>query len=105
MSCRSGASNVRPQRASYVLTRDTYLLPENHLAGTRPSSKFRHRLTQRETATHDELALIREVAVADADEGVVVLALAERRGMDVRPEEADRRQDALVEGSLSRRCS
>lgn len=54
--------------------------------------------------TYDELALFREVAVADADEGVVVLALAERRGVDVRPEEADGRQDALVEGSLSRRC-
>ena len=50
--------------------------------------------------TYDELALAGEVAVADADEGVVVLALAERRGVDVGREEADGGEDALVEGGL-----
>ena len=57
------------------------------------------------TTTYNELALPGEVAVADADEGVVILAFAERCGVDVRPEEADGGQDALVKGSLWRVCS
>ena len=47
--------------------------------------------------TYDELALAGEVTVADADEGVVVLALAERRGVDVGREEADGGEDSAVE--------
>ena len=50
--------------------------------------------------THDEFAFALEVAVAHADEGVVVLALAERGGVDVGREEADGGEDALVEGGL-----
>ncbi len=57
-------------------------------------------IDRRQRVTHDELALPGEVPVADANEGVVILALAERRGVDVGPEEADGGQDALVEGSL-----
>ena len=50
--------------------------------------------------TYDELALPGKIAVTDTDEGVVVLALAERRGVDVGREEADGGEDALVEGGL-----
>ena len=50
--------------------------------------------------TYDELALARHVAVADAHEGVVVLAFAERGGVVVGCEEADGGADSGVEGGL-----
>ena len=49
--------------------------------------------------TYDEL-LAGHVALADADEGIIVLALAERGGVHVSREEAHGGEDAWVERGL-----
>ena len=83
MGWRAGKARTCLPKIIYAKRNDGIREPENVDAGR--------------GGTYDELALPGEVAVADADEGVVVLALAERRGVDVGREEADGGEDSTVE--------
>ena len=106
-----GADEVSPSaRDMCVLRADSQHVDRGSLASLRhtclPNTIWRvprvrtRRKREGGVRTYHELAFALQVATPYASERVVVLAFAERGGVDVGREEADGGEDPLVEGGL-----